>query len=130
VLNPYQQYATNQINTASPEELTLMLFKGAIKFISLAIKSIDDKSLEEANTNIIKAQNIFYELLTTLDRRYPISQSMASLYDFIIKLLVDANVRKDKEMLQQALVFAREFAETWEQAIKIYRCSHGVRKAE
>lgn len=121
--NPYQQYVQNQVNTAPPEELTLMLYKGAVKFISLAIRAIDNKNIEEINKNIIKAQDIYYELLGTLNHKYPIANNLASLYNYLINLLMQANVKKDKDILEQALGMAKEFVETWEEAIKIYRRS-------
>ena len=123
MLNPYQQYAQNQVNTARPEELTLMLYKGAVKFITLAIKALDDKAMEEAHHNIIRAQDIYYELLSTLDHKYEISKNLASLYDYLISLLVSANLKKDKALLEDAFGMAKEFAEVWEEAIKIYRKS-------
>lgn len=126
MLNPYQQYAQNQVNTAPPEELTLMLYKGAVKFITLAIKALDDKSIEEAHHNIIKAQDIYYELLSTLDHKYDISKNLASLYDYLVSLLISANLKKDKALLEEALGMAREFAEVWEEAVKIYRRSQAT----
>lgn len=126
--NPYQQYQLNQVITAPPEELTLMLFKGAVKFISFAIKALDERALGEANNNIIKAEKIYYELLGTLDQKYPISKNLASLYDYLINLLIQANIRKDKAMLEEALAMAKEFVETWSEAIKVYRKSQGNRE--
>lgn len=123
MLNPYQQYAQNQVNTAPPEELTLMLYKGAVKFITLAIKALDDKSVEGAHINIVKAQDIYYELLSTLDQKYDISKNLASLYDYLIDLLIRANLKKDKALLEDALEMAKEFADVWEEAIKVYRKS-------
>lgn len=119
--NPYQQYAQNQITTASPEELTLLLYKGTVKFISLAIKALEEKKYSEVNNNIIRAQEIYYELLATLDQKYSIAKNLASLYDYILRLLISGNIKKDKELLQDALGMSKEFVETWEQAITIYR---------
>lgn len=121
MLNPYQQYANSQVNTAPPEELTLMLYKGTIKFISLAIRALDEKNFEQVNENIIRAQDIYSELLTTLNPEYPISKELSRLYDFMLYLLREANVAKDKALMKQALELSREFTETWEEAIKIYR---------
>lgn len=126
MLNPYQQYAQNQVNTAPPEELTLMLYKGAVRFIGAGIKALENGSLTEANTNIIRAQDIYFELLTTLDRNYAISNNLASLYDYLISLLRQANVKKDKELLEEAANLAKEFVVTWEEAIKIYRQSQAT----
>lgn len=130
VLNPYQQYAQNQVTTATPEELTHLLYKGAVKFITLAIKAVEGNNLEEAHTNIVKAQNIYRELLVTLDEKYPISKNLASLYEYIIERLVQANVKKDKEELNQALGMSKEFVEVWGEAIRLYRSAQAPRTSQ
>lgn len=130
MLNPYEMYAQNQVNTAPPEELTLMLYKGAVKFINLGIKAINEKNLPEANRCILRAQDIYYELTRSLDHNYQISNELARLYDFLIHLLIQANVQKDTGLLQQALEIAKEFVETWEEAVKIYRRSQAAKRAE
>lgn len=121
MLNPYQQYAQNQVTTATPEELTHLLYKGAVKFISLGIKAVDEKKVEDANNNIIKAQNIYYELLSTLDPKYEISKNLSSLYEYTINLLIQGNLKKDRNILEQALNMSKEFVEVWGQAIQTYR---------
>lgn len=67
ITNPYQSYQQNSVNTASPGELTLMLYNGCLKFINLAKKAIEDKKMEEKNVNLIKAQKIIQELMVTLN---------------------------------------------------------------
>ncbi|MDT3699108.1 MAG: flagellar export chaperone FliS [Thermincola sp.] len=129
-LNPYQQYAQNQITTAPAEELTLMLYKGAVKFIALAMKGLEEKKLDQVNENIIRAQDIYSELLATLDRQYDISKNLAQLYDFMLHILTQANVKKEMNLLKQASDLAKQFVETWEEAIKIYRRSQGAKRSE
>lgn len=121
MLNPYQQYAQNQVNTATQEELPLLLYKGAVKFILLAMQGVDNNDFEAVNNNIIKAQNIYRELSRTLDDNYAVSANLGSLYDFMISLLIKANIKKDKATLEEALGLAKEFVSTWEQAILLYR---------
>lgn len=130
MLNPYEKYAQNQVNTAPPEELTLMLYKGALKFITLGIRALEEKNMMEANSNIIRAQDIYFELMRTLDHNYEISNGLAKLYDYVINLLIQANVKKDKDLLLQASEMAKEFVSTWEEAIKIYRKNLGTQKTE
>jgi len=130
MLNPYQKYAQNQVNTAPPEELTLMLYKGALKFINLGLKAFDEEKMEEVHISIIRAQDIYYELMRTLDHNYQISNELARLYDFILHVLTQANIKKDKELLQQAADMSKEFVETWNEAIKIYRRSQGTKRSE
>ena len=117
--NAYNQYKENSIFTASPEELTLMLYNGLVKFIMRGIDSIEKKNIQEANTNIIKAQNIVSEFMNTLDMNYEISGSLSSIYDYMLGRLIDANVSKDKDILEEVLGFAKVLRDTWEQAMKI-----------
>jgi flagellar secretion chaperone FliS len=123
MLNPYQQYAQTQINSTTPEELTLMLYKGAVKFILIGIRAVEEKNIQESHNSIIKAQKIYFELLNTLDPKYPISENLSSLYNYIIRVLTEANVKKDKAMLEEVLEMSKEFVVTWEEAVKIYRRS-------
>lgn len=117
--NAYNQYKENSIFTASPEELTLMLYNGLVKFIMRGIDSIEKKNIQDANTNIIKAQNIVSEFMNTLDMNYEISGSLNSIYDYMLRRLIDANVAKDKDILEEVLGFAKVLRDTWEQAMKI-----------
>ncbi len=117
--NAYNQYKENSIYTASPEELTLMLYNGLVKFIMRGIDSIEKKHIQDANTNIIKAQNIVSEFMNTLDMNYEISSSLYSIYDYMLRRLIDANIAKDKDILEEVLNFAKVLRDTWEQAMKI-----------
>lgn len=117
--NAYNQYKENSILTASPEELTLMLYNGLVKFIMRGMDSIEKSDIQEANKNIIKAQDIITELMNTLDMQYGLSASLNSIYDYMFRRLIDANVAKDNEILEEVLGFARILRDTWEQAMKI-----------
>ncbi|HHW23103.1 MAG TPA: flagellar export chaperone FliS [Clostridiaceae bacterium] len=119
--NAYNQYKENSIFTASPEELTLMLYNGLVKFIMRGMDSIEKRDIPDANTNIIKAQNIISELMNTLDMKYGLSSSLYSIYDYMLRRLIDANIAKDKEILEEILGFAKILRDTWEQAMKISR---------
>ncbi|OEF99496.1 flagellar export chaperone FliS [Vulcanibacillus modesticaldus] len=115
--NPYQTYQQNTVATASPGELTLMLYNGCIKFIKQAKKAIDDKKIEEKNTNIQKAQNIIRELMVTLNMDYQISHQMMQLYDYMLNRLVEANIKNDIVILDEVEGFVVEFRDTWKQVI-------------
>ncbi|KXZ39065.1 flagellar protein FliS [Alkalithermobacter thermoalcaliphilus JW-YL-7 = DSM 7308] len=119
--NPYLTYQSQSINTATPEELTLKLYEGCIKFINLAIIGIEQKNIELANTNIIKAQNIINELNITLNMNYEISKTLRALYDYLYRRLVEANIKKDKKILLEVKEFVVEFRDTWKQAMHIAR---------
>jgi flagellar protein FliS len=119
--NPYQQYQQNSIMTASPGELILMLYDGAIKFIKQAKVYIDEKDMQKANNAILKAEDIVAELMADLDPDYDISHDLYSLYEFINDCLVRANIKKDKELLDQSLDLINDMRQTWAQVVKQHR---------
>ena len=115
----YNQYKQNSAYTARPEELTLMLYNGLVKFIMKAQAALDQKDIQEVNNSIVRAQDIIQEFQVTLDKKYEVSQSLILLYDYMHRRLIDANIKKDKEILEEVLGFAKELRDTWAQAIKI-----------
>lgn len=117
--NAYDQYKENSTYTASPEELTLMLYNGLVKFLMQAQMAINEKNIEKANNCIIKAQNILNEFRCTLDMKYDISKQLDALYEYMNNRLFDANIKKDTDIIEEVLDFARELRNTWEQAMKI-----------
>ena len=119
--NPYKTYQTNSVTTASPGELTLMLYNGCLKFINLAKTAIEQKNIEERNTNIIKAQNIVQELMVTLKMDLEISKNMMSLYDYIHHQLIQANIKNDINILVEVEELVTEFRDTWKQIIQLNR---------
>lgn len=118
VQQQYQAYKNNSVNTASPEELTLMLYNGCLKFIRYGKKGIEDQNMELKNTNIQKAQKIITELMVTLDQDAPISKEIMPLYDYINQLLIEANIKNDTELLTEAFELVEEFRDTWREVIK------------
>ncbi len=125
-LTGYNQYRENSAVTAQPEELTLMLYSGLIKFIMKAQYSIAKNDLEGAHINILKSQNIIIEFMSTLNQKYEVSSNMLLLYDYMHRRLIDANVQKSEIILEEVLVFARELRDTWEQAMKLAK--HPLKK--
>jgi len=119
--NPYQSYQQNSVMTASPQELTLMLYNGCLKFIRLAKKAMVEKKFEEKNTNIIKAQKIVQELHITLNTDIEISKSMAQLYEYINHRLIEANMKNDLEILEEVEGYVIEFRDTWKQAMELVK---------
>ncbi|MBU5593946.1 flagellar export chaperone FliS [Amphibacillus sp. MSJ-3] len=114
----YQAYKNNSVNTASPGELTLMLYNGCLKFIKYGKKGIEDNNMEFKNTNIQKAQNIINELIVTLDQESPIAKELLSLYDYINRLLIEANIKNDLDKLTDAYGLVEEFRDTWKEVVK------------
>ena len=115
----YDSYRENSIISSRPEELTLLLFNGLIKFILRAQLAVEKKDIEKAHNNIIKAQDIILEFQLTLNMDYDISHNLMLLYDYMYRRLVEANVRKDRDILEEVLGFARELRDTWATAMKI-----------
>jgi flagellar protein FliS len=119
--NPYQAYKQNAMNTASPGELTLMLYNGCIKFLKQAKQAIADKKIEEKHTNIIKSQNIIRELMVSLNMDVEVSHNMMQMYDYILNRLVEANMKNDVAILEEVEDYVVQFRDTWKEVIKINR---------
>lgn len=119
--NPYTQYKENSINSATPAELTLMLYNGAIKFTKLAKINMESKNLAEVSINLIKSQDIIDELNLTLNMDYDVSQELRSLYIFIKEQLVDANIQKDISILDDIIPIMEGMRDTWKEAMEIMK---------
>lgn len=117
--NAAAAYQGSKINTATPADLSLMLYEGAIKFCNLAIAAIDENDIPKANTNIIKAEKIIIEFRATLDFKYPVAQHFDLVYDYVYRRLVEANIKKDKEILEEVLEHLRGMRDTWKEVMKI-----------
>ena len=115
-INVAAAYLDNKIKTATPAELTLMLYDGSIKFCNIAIMAIEENDNSKANTNIIKAQKIMLELRSSLDHKYEISKNLDLLYEYIYSELIEANMKKDKNVLDEVLESLRELRDTWKEA--------------
>ncbi|BBF44957.1 flagellar biosynthesis protein FliS [Lachnospiraceae bacterium KM106-2] len=118
IRNAAALYQNSTIQTASKAELTLMLYDGAIKFCNKGLIAIEKNDITEANVNIIKAQKIITEFRSTLDFKYPVAKDFDRVYDYIYSKLVDANVKKSAEDLEEALVYIREMRDTWKEVMQ------------
>ena len=114
----YAAYANNKIMTASPGELTLMLYEGAIKFCNIAIGAIEEKDVEKAHKNIVKVENIIEEFQATLDHRYPVAKDFDNVYAYLRQRLLDANMKKDTEILEEVAKHLRTMRDTWKEVMK------------
>ena len=110
-------YGMGKVETASPAELTLMLYDGAIKFCNIALIAIENQDYEKANTNIKKAENIITEFKVTLNHKYAVAKDFENVYNYIYSLLVDANIKKDPEILNKALDEIRGMRDTWKEVM-------------
>ena len=99
--NAYQQYANNKVMTSSPAELTLMLYDGAIKFLNIALGAIEEKDVQKAHTNILKAEHIIDYLRQTLDIKYAVAQDFENIYSYLSQRLIEANLKKDPAKIEE-----------------------------
>jgi flagellar protein FliS len=119
----YAAYANSKIMTASPGELTLMLYEGAIKFCNLAMEAIDEKDIQKAHDNIVKVEHIIEEFQVTLDHRYPVAKDFDNVYDYLMQRLREANIKKDKEIMEEVTGHLRTMRDTWKEVMKHARSS-------
>lgn len=118
--NPFAEYEHNKILTASPAEVTLMLYEGAIKFCNIAIIAIENGEMEKAHVNIKKTQRIIEEFRNTLDHKYEVSKDFDKIYVYLLKRLLEANIKKDKAILEEVNMHLRSVRDTWKEVMK--RC--------
>ena len=117
----HNAYKQNSVTTASPGELTLMLYNGCLKFLTIAKKAMLDKNIEAKNTNLQKAQAIITELMVTLDMNVPISKEIQPLYDYMNRRLLEANIKNDPAIIDEVAGLVTEFRDTWKEVIRLNR---------
>lgn len=116
--NAYAQYNNNKVMTASPGELTLMLYEGAIKFCNLAEMAVENKDVPKAHENIVKMQRIIDYLRQTLDMKYPVAQDFERIYVYLSQRLVEANMTKDIEILKEINQHLHSIRDNWKEVMK------------
>lgn len=116
--NRYAAYEKSRIMTASPAELTLMLYEGAVKFCNIAIVAVEKNEIEKAHINIRKVEDIITEFQATLDHKYPVAKEFDKVYAYLQQRLIDANVKKDKDILEEVLVHLRTMRDTWKEVMQ------------
>ena len=115
----YAQYNNSKILTASPAELTLLLYEGAVKFCNIAIAAIEQQDVSKAHTNIVKTQRIIDYLRQTLDMKYPVAQDFENIYVYLSQRLIEANMKKDKDILEEVNGHLRSVRDTWKEVMRI-----------
>ncbi len=124
--SPLDVYKKNQIQTAPPERLVLMLYDGAIKFITKAIEAIETKNIEAANNNLLRAQDIMSALMAGVNfEAGKVAEGFYALYDYMYRRLIHANIRKDKEAAGEVLNMIRELRDSWVEMLKANKVSKG-----
>lgn len=117
--NAYAQYKNSRILTASPAELTLMLYEGAIKFCNIAIAAIEQGDVAKAHVNIVKTEKIIEHFRITLDMKYPVAKDFDRVYEYLLRRLTEANMKKDKEILLEVKGHINSMRDTWKEVMRI-----------
>ena len=123
--NPYAQYQNSRILTASPAELTLMLYEGAIKFGNMAVMGMKQKDIEKAHVNIKKVQRIVAEFRATLDMKYPVAQDFDRVYVYLERRMAEANMTKDPEIMEEGVSHLRSMRDTWKEVMRLNKIHEG-----
>ena len=118
MVNPQNAYKKQQIMTASPAQLTLLLYNGALRFLNESIAAVEQGDISKAHNANIRVQDIVREFMRTLDMSYEISHSWAQLYEYVEHCLIQGNIKKDIKQLQQAKFVLTELRDAWEGAMK------------
>ncbi len=117
----YAQYKNNKVNAASGPELTLMLYDGTIKFLNIASSAIENKDIQKAHTNIMKTEKIIDYLRNTLDMKYPVAQDFENMYSYLARRLIEANMTKDKEIVDEINEHMHAIRDNW---IEVMKANH------
>ncbi len=126
MVNAAEAYKRQQVLTATPEALTLMLYNGALRFMTEGREAIEKKDYEEANNSLQKAQNIITEFRVTLNMEYDIAHQLLPLYNYVYDRLVEANMKSDIAQLDEAKNIVTELRDAWAQAMKKARAEKGA----
>lgn len=116
--SPYKAYQQSSVQTASPAQLVIMLYDGAIRFTKAGIEAIHNKKYDIANTNLKKAQSIINELIASLNFDYAISHDMVRIYEYMLHQLIQANMKKQAEFAEEVLGYLQDLGETWKKSAK------------
>ncbi|WP_242845471.1 flagellar export chaperone FliS [Butyrivibrio sp. WCE2006] len=123
--NPYakqmNQYQNTRIQQAKPEELTLMLYEGAIKFCNIAIMGLENNDERKFTTYLLKVENIIDYLNNTLDMKYPVAKDFENVYNYLMKRLVEADLHREEsmEIMNEVNKHIHTMRDTWVEACKI-----------
>lgn len=113
--NGYQAYQKNKYGTASPHRLITMLYDGAIRFMNQSIVNVQAKDIGATNLSLSKAQDIIYELISCLNfnEGNEVAVNLNNLYQYVIDLLIQANIKKSVESIEEAIVIVKDIREAW-----------------
>ena len=123
-MNQYiKQYQKSSIETASREQILIMLYDGCIQFLNKAkyLLENDIKNIEDIHKNLVGAQNIIQEFINTLDHEVApqLTANLESLYEYFIRRLIQANMKKDVSAVQEVLRLVKSLRDTWVKAVEL-----------
>ena len=116
--NGYAQYQNAKIMTASPAELTLMLYEGAIKFGNIAVVAMENNNPAKAHENIVKVEQIIQNFRETLDKKYPVWQDFENVYVYLLRRCHEAKIAKNPENIEEVLKHLRSMRDNWKEVMK------------
>ena len=111
--NPYNIYKQNSVNMASSQQLLLMLLDGAVKYTKIAKMAILNKDISRAHKELVRVQDIFLELMITMDKNTKYMEDLYNVYDFIKNELAKANMKKDVQIIDEVLPLIEEIRDMW-----------------
>lgn len=118
----YSQYNNSRILTASPAELTLLLYEGAIKFGNIAIVKMEQKDIPAAQYNITRVEKIIDYLRETLDMKYPVAMEFEKIYVYLSRRLLDCVISKDPKDMEEVVMHLRSVRDNWKEVMKRVKC--------
>lgn len=124
--NAAEAYKRQQVMTATPEALTLMLYNGCLRFMKEGLEAMKEKKWEQCNTSLQKAQRIICEFQATLKMEYDISKQLMPIYDYVYNSLVEANLRSKPEKVEECIELIKELRDAWAEAMKTARKERGA----
>ncbi len=116
--NAYAQYNASKIMTASPAELTLLLYEGAIKFGNISIVKMEQKDIEGAYKNILKVGKIIDYLRETLDMKYAVAQDFENIYSYLSRRILECQTTKDPAIMEEVVRHLRSVRDNWKEVMK------------
>ncbi len=119
-LDASNQYKETQVKTANQGKLILMMYDGAVKFIRQALENLPQKKYDAVNNNIIRAQDIITELMLSLnfEANEEFAQKFFGLYTYMNKRLVEGNIKKEAQPLEEVMKYLVELRDAWNVAIE------------
>ncbi|TGK06148.1 flagellar export chaperone FliS [Leptospira fletcheri] len=115
-----EQYKSNEISTVSQGRLIVMLYEGAIRFLHVAIENNTPRKYDVVNNHILKAQDIVTELMLALNMEDggEVANNLLGIYVYVKKRLLEANMRKDSEIMQEIIKYLEDLKNAWEEVEK------------